>query len=73
MTPDSLIGALHLFDRFGLMLRHLTGQPLPPLPPTPGRVHQMPEITTPAEDAADLAGAAIWQSLIDGEGSGDHD
>jgi hypothetical protein len=62
-------------SKFELMLAQLQGQPLPPLPATPGRIVKAPPAPEPEQDAADLATAAIWQELAgqsDNEGS-DHD
>jgi hypothetical protein len=73
MTPESLLGAFALLDHWKLMLLQMQALPLPPLPEAQGRIHQMPQPTSPEQDAQDLATAAVWQSLVDGEGSGDHD
>jgi hypothetical protein len=69
MDATSTYAALHLLDRWRLALAQPQGEPLPELPATPGRVHQMPPPSTVEEDAQDLAAAAIWRELAaDSEG-----
>ena len=36
---------MHVIDRFDVMALHLAGDPLPPLPAIPGRVHKAPPTT----------------------------
>jgi hypothetical protein len=69
MSPDSIIGALHLFDRWALLLRGLAGEPLPALPEFPDRVHRLPEPPTVEADAehieAEEQAALVWRALAD--------
>jgi len=73
MSPDAVIGMLHMLDHWRLMLGQLQGEPLPALPEVPGRVHRLPEPLTVEQDAeqrdAETRAAAIWQALAsDSEG-----
>lgn len=59
MTPEATYAALHLLDRWRLMLAALAGAPPPPLPDVPGRVHQcQDDPLTPADREALLASDA---------------
>ena len=73
MTPESLVGAFALADRFALMLRSLSGRPLPPLPAVPGRVHRLPEPNSVEADAEDIAAAQVWRELVADTEGGSHD
>lgn len=65
MTPESVVGLLHLADHWKLMLHHLLGQPLPPLPDAPGRIFKAPIPT----DSDPLAEA--WDALEARTGTAD--
>jgi hypothetical protein len=74
VTPEALVGAFALADRFGLMLMQMQGEPLPELPAHRGRVITAPPIPTPEQDAqqvdAEARAAAAWQALAsDDEGA----
>lgn len=73
MTPESVVGVLHLADRFALMLHTLAGKPLPQLPQAPGRRIVAPPIPTPEEDAAQQDAARIWRDLASDSEGGNHD
>ena len=72
MTPEALVSAMALFDRWALTLRCLSGQPPPPLPTTPGRVNRLPEPSSVEADAARIdaeqRAAQVWRALADSEG-----
>ena len=62
---------LHLADRFAVMVAHLAGEPVPPLP---CRVHRAPVPTErdpyPEQQQREVQAAAVWRELAsDGEGS----
>jgi hypothetical protein len=69
MSPDAVVGLLHLADRWALALAQLRAEKLPPLPEAQGRVHRLPDPTTPDEDAqqrdAELQAAVVWRALAD--------
>lgn len=74
MTPEAIHSAMHMLDRFGVMVANLLRQPLPAPPDQRGRVIQAPPIPDPAQDAerldAEARAARIWRALAaDGEGS----
>lgn len=79
MSPDAVVAALHLFDRWALTLRSLAGTPPPEVPAVPGRRCGMlsHEIPTVAEDAAareaDAVAAEIWRTLAQDTEGGTHD
>lgn len=77
MTPDALVSAFALADRFALMLRALTGQPLPELPLMPGRRIVAPPAPTPEQDAqqrdAEQQAAQVWRALADDCEGATHD
>lgn len=58
MTPESLLGAFALFDRFVVMVRSLAGDTPPPLPEGQGRKFS-PLGVIPDQDAY----AAQWDAL----------
>lgn len=65
MTPEACYSALHMLDHWKLMLRSLSGEPLPELPQAPGRRIVAPPIPSPEEDARAQDAARIWRALAD--------
>jgi len=53
MTPEATFSALHLIDRWRVMLLQMNGEPMPALPDAPGRRHRGPSDppTDPLADA----------------------